>query len=180
MMICETLPAAVRNLRMAAGYFLLCALAAIALVLTGCAAPPNSASVTPEPDLPATISAMAATIEAPNATPLPDCYPATDRYACARSASHNQRDGSNDRRSHRYARARLAGHNRRYGGDAGRPYAAAYRNIPADSHAPTHGHAAADSNPVPYRYPDTLPYIDSAAYSYSDSNARANRYTIGS
>ena len=105
-----------------------------------------------------------------------DCYLATDRYACARPASHNQRDGSNDRDSHRYARARLAGHNRRYGGDAGRPYVAAYRNTPADSHAPTHGHAAADGNPVPHCYPNTSPYIDSAAYSNSATNAKADRH----
>ena len=65
-MICETLPAAVRNLRMAAGYFLLCALAAIALA--GCAASEPAevvvVDVTATPNLPATIGAMAATLEA--------------------------------------------------------------------------------------------------------------------
>ena len=66
-MICETLPAAVRNLRMAAGCFLLCALAAIALA--GCTASEPAevvvVDVTATPNLPATIGAMAATLEAP-------------------------------------------------------------------------------------------------------------------
>ena len=91
-MIGKALPAAVRNLRIAAGHFLLCGLAVIALALTGCATPepveivvvevtatpiptPVVIRVTATPDLPATIGAMAATIDAPTATPLPTATP---------------------------------------------------------------------------------------------------------
>ena len=67
MIIRKALPTAIRRLRTATGYFLLCALAAIALA--GCAASEPAevvvVEVTSTPNLPATIGAMAATLEAP-------------------------------------------------------------------------------------------------------------------
>lgn len=66
-MIGKTLPAAMRNLRIATAHFLSCALAV--LVLAGCATSKPAevvvVDVTATPDLSATIGAMAATLEAP-------------------------------------------------------------------------------------------------------------------